>query len=175
VKKYLKKESILIRSMISSDAKKIHQSLCDQGWPSDINKFNHYFEMQKNNERIIFIASDHGVVLGYVTLSLNPTYGPWKNSMTPMIIDLNVFQRYQKKGIGSLLMDAAETYAFMYAHIVTLGVGLHHGYGQAQRLYIKRGYIPEGSGIWASDEIATPYATVINDDDLNLYLYKVKR
>jgi GNAT superfamily N-acetyltransferase len=95
--------------------------------------------------------------------------------MTPMIIDLYVFQRYQKKGIGSLLMDAAESYAFMYAHIVTLGVGLHHGYGQAQRLYIKRGYIPEGSGIWASDEIATPYATVINDDDLNLYLYKVKR
>jgi hypothetical protein len=69
LKKYLKKESILVRSMITSDAKKIHQSLCDQGWPSDINRFNHYFEMQKNNERIIFIASDHSVVLGYVTLS----------------------------------------------------------------------------------------------------------
>jgi GNAT superfamily N-acetyltransferase len=175
MKSYIKKESILVRSMIELDAQKIHQSLCAQGWNSDINKFNDYFDMQKRNERIIFIASNKGVVLGYVTLSLNPSYGPWKNTLTPMIIDLNVFKIYQKNGVGTLLMDAAEAYAFKYTNIVTLGVGLHHGYGQAQRLYIKRGYIPEGSGIWVNDEIATPYATVINDDDLNLYLYKVKR
>ena len=34
------------------------------------------------------------------------------------------------------------------ADVVSLAVGLHTGYGQAQRLYIKRGYIPDGTGVW---------------------------
>lgn len=45
-------------------------------------------------------------------------------------------------------MDIAEEIAATYADTVYLGVGLHSGYGSAQRMYVKRGYIPDGSGVW---------------------------
>ncbi len=38
---------------------------------------------------------------------------------------------------------AAET-----SDTVCLGVGLHSGYGAAQRMYVLRGYVPDGSGVW---------------------------
>lgn len=69
-------------------------------------------------------------------------------------------------------MDMAEQIAAIYANTVYLGVGLHSGYGSVQRMYVKRGYIPNGSGVWYQDKICTPYEECINDDDLVLYLSK---
>ena len=69
-------------------------------------------------------------------------------------------------------MDAAEALAAKASDTVYLGVGLHSGYGSAQRMYIKRGYIPDGSGVWYKDEVCEPYSQCRNDDDLVLYLSK---
>ena len=69
-------------------------------------------------------------------------------------------------------MDAAEKIAATYADTVYLGVGLHSGYGAAQRMYIKRGYIPDGSGVWYRGKVCEPYEECANDDDLVLYLVK---
>ena len=66
----------------------------------------------------------------------------------------------------------AETIAAGYADTVYLGVGLHSGYGAAQRMYVKRGYIPDGSGVWYRDRVCEPYTPCENDDDLVLYLSK---
>lgn len=55
---------------------------------------------------------------------------------------------------------------------VSLVVGLHYGYGSAQRMYIKRGYIPDGSGVWYQGEQLEQYSSCHNDDDLVLYLLK---
>lgn len=59
-----------------------------------------------------------------------------------------------------------------YSNEISLGVGLHYGYGSAQRLYVKRGYIPDESGVWYNDKILEQYFDCKNDDDLNLYLSK---
>ena len=68
-------------------------------------------------------------------------------------------------------MDAAEQLAGQYADTVWLGVGLHSGYGSAQRMYVKRGYIPDGTGVWYRDKACAQYETEIaNDDDLVLFL-----
>ena len=40
--------------------------------------------------------------------------------------------------------DRTKEIAGKYADIVYLGVGLHSGYGSAQRMYVKRGYVPDG-------------------------------
>ena len=69
-------------------------------------------------------------------------------------------------------MDAAEAVAARYADTVYLGVGLHSGYGSAQRMYVRRGYIPDGSGAWYKDRVCEPYALCENNDDLVLYLSK---
>ena len=49
---------------------------------------------------------------------------------------------------------------------------MHSGYGSAQRMYVKRGYLPDGSGIWYGEKVCEPYSECRNDDDLALYLSK---
>lgn len=86
-----------------------------------------------------------------------------------------MLEKYRCRGIGSKLMDVAEQIAGEYSDMVYLGVGLHSGYGSAQRLYIKRGYLPDGSGVWYKDVVCEPYSSCCNDDDLILYLSKKLR
>lgn len=69
-------------------------------------------------------------------------------------------------------MEAIETSVKIYSKKICLGVGLHYGYGPAQRLYVKRGYIPDGSGVWYQNKILEQYADCNNNDDLILYMSK---
>lgn len=58
-----------------------------------------------------------------------------------------------------------------YQHI-GIGVGLYQDYGQAQRLYIQLGYIPDGKGVTYKYLPAVPGASHPLDDDLLLWLKK---
>jgi hypothetical protein len=60
----------------------------------------------------------------------------------------------------------------MFSDIVALGVGLHSGYGAAQRIYVKRGYIPDGNGAWYQGKQHPQYAPCVLDDDLIIYMSK---
>ena len=101
-----------------------------------------------------------------------PEQGAFANKKIPEIIDLNVFKKYQNKGIGNKLLDSVENLAKKFGDTVCLGVGLHSGYGNAQKIYTQRGYIPDGSGVWYKDKPAVPYQDYCNDDDLVLYMSK---
>jgi hypothetical protein len=72
-------------------------------------------------------------------------------------------------------MDEIESIAAGFADTVCLGVGLHSGYGSAQRMYVKRGYIPDGSGVWNGSIPAEKYGMVENGDELLLYMSKKLR
>ena len=113
-----------------------------------------------------------GIPAGYVLLLPQDAHGPFAGRAIPVISDFNVLEKYQRAGIGSRLLDAAESAAAEIADEVCLGVGLHSGYGPAQRLYVKRGFIPDGSGVWYQDKLPAPYTACVNDDDLVLYLSK---
>lgn len=63
------------------------------------------------------------------------------NQGYPEIVDFGVLEKYRRNGIGSKLMDIAEQISLNMPDIVYLGVGMHSGYGTAQRMYVKRGYI----------------------------------
>ena len=74
------------------------------------------------------------------------------------------------------MMDVAEHLAGQHADSVCLGVGLCREYGSAQRMYVKRGYIPDGSGVWYRDVQCVQYETVCTvDDDLVLFMEKKLR
>ncbi len=64
----------------------------------------------------------------------------------PEIQDLNVLPPFRRKGIATMLLDRAEAEVACRSDVVGIGVGLHPGYNDAQRLYVKRGYIPDGLG-----------------------------
>lgn len=130
---------------------------------------------QAEGKSISLVAEYKGNVAGYINIYLNSKYGAFANQGYPEIVDFGVLVKYRKNGVGSKLMDVAEKVAAQYSNIVYLGVGLHEGYGSAQRMYVKRGYIPDGTGVWYGEKVCPQYSDCCNDDDLVLYFSKELR
>lgn len=168
----MQSDDIQIRMMRKPDAQLIYKEQLAQGWHPELTVFQQYYQQQQIGARFVFVAECAGELAGYVTLLPHAAHGPFARTKHPYVNDFCVFSRFQRRGIGSCLMDALEKKAVSLSDTVTLAVGLHSGYGSAQQLYIKRGYVPDGSGVWYRDEPLTPYANCCNDDDLVLYLYK---
>ncbi|MDE7417763.1 MAG: GNAT family N-acetyltransferase [Lachnospiraceae bacterium] len=172
MKIYYDKNNILIRDMQQSDAQMITEEEIAQGWDASVEKYEMRLRDQNEGKSVALTAEYHGKIAGYINVYLDSKWGAFANQGYPEIVDFGVLEKYRKKGIGSRLMDAAEQIASEYSDIVYLGVGLHTGYGSAQRMYVKRGYIPDGTGVWYKDEICGQYAVCCNDDDLVLYFSK---
>jgi ribosomal protein S18 acetylase RimI-like enzyme len=80
-----------------------------------------------------------------------------------------VLVKFQNKGIGSRLLDEAERLVSSKSYeIVGIRVGLTADYGRAQRLYIKRGYVPDGRGISQYGGFLQYGDIVTVDDDLTI-------
>ncbi|MEE1032658.1 MAG: GNAT family N-acetyltransferase [Ruminococcus sp.] len=169
---YYADEEIVIRNMEPQDAQIITNEEIAQGWNATIDKYQMRLKHQEEGRAISLVAEYKGNIAGYNNVYINAPGGPFGNQGYPEIVDFGVLEKYRCKGIGSKLMDVAEKIASEYADMVYLGVGLYSSYGSAQRMYVKRGYIPDGSGVWYGDKVCEPYAECVNDDDLNLYLYK---
>ena len=161
----------LIRKMQTSDVKELSQGFINQGWPGREEILARYFLEQECGEREVLVAEVGGALAGYVTILPCAKQGPFAG-MVPELSDFNVFEPFQNQGIGNLLMEEAEKRVKLFSDKVTLGVGLHSGYGPAQRLYIKRGYIPDGSGVWYQNHRPAIDATCEDIGDLVLYLSK---
>lgn len=172
---YYEDEKILIRDMVQSDAQIITCEEIAQGWHQTIEKYEMRLRHQKDGKCVALAAEYKGNVAGYVNVYPNSESGSFANRGYPEIVDFGVLEKYRNNGIGSKLMDIAEKIASDYSNTVYLGVGLHSGYGSAQRMYVKRGYIPDGSGVWYRDKVCSQCADCCNDDDLILYLSKVLR
>ena len=128
---------------------------------------------QAEQKCISLTAVYKGHPAGYINVYITGQGGAFSGKGWPEIVDFGVLEKDQRKGIGSKLMDVAEQIAGQYADTVWLGVGLHNGYGSAQRMYVKRGYIPDGTGVWYQGKPCEQYETEIaNDDDLVLFLSK---
>jgi GNAT superfamily N-acetyltransferase len=158
--------------MKNCDIENLVKGFAEQNWHKPYELFENYFNMQENNERRVIIAEVNGEIAGYVTLLPKAVAGPYANKNIPEVVDFNVLIKHQKKGVGTKIMDIVEDLAKESSDYISLSVGLHYGYGSAQRMYIKRGYIPDGSGVWYNGAQLEQYTKCENDDDLTLYLLK---
>ena len=169
---YYQDEDVLIRDLVPADARIITDGEIAQGWHQSIEKYENRLKDRDAGKCVSLAAEYRGNVAGYINVYPDAQYGAFANQGLPEIVDFGVLQKYRRRGIGSKLMDAAERIAAQYADTVYLGVGLHSGYGSAQRMYAKRGYLPDGSGVWFGGRVCEPYTACENDDDLVLYLSK---
>jgi ribosomal protein S18 acetylase RimI-like enzyme len=158
--------------MVKYDIEKFVNGFIKQGWHKSYELFNEYYNQKENNEKLVIVAEVSGDVAGYVILLPYTKVGPFAHRNIPEIVDFNVLIKYQKRGIGNKIMDIAENLAKEKSDYVSLGAGLHSGYGSAQRMYVKRGYIPDGTGVWYKGNQLAPYTICENDDDLVLYFIK---
>ena len=169
---YYDRDGVVIRDLQPRDAQIITDEEIAQGWDSTIDKYEMRLRHQAEGKVIALAAEWHGKVAGYINVYPDAKTGALGNRGYAEIVDFGVLAKYRRNGIGGRLMDIAEQIAFSYSDVIYLGVGLHSGYGSAQRMYVKRGYIPDGSGVWYRDQVCAPYGDCRNDDDLVLYLSK---
>ena len=165
------KTTCSIRKMQESDIKDLSRGFISQGWPSREEILTRYFKEQESGEREVLVAEVKGALAGYITILPSAKHGPFAE-IYPELSDFNVFEPFQNQGIGNLLMEEAEKRVKLISDKVTLGVGLHSGYGPAQRLYIKRGYIPDGTGVWYQNHQPAMNAVCEDIGELVLYLSK---
>ncbi|HEX2346881.1 MAG TPA: GNAT family N-acetyltransferase [Ktedonobacterales bacterium] len=142
------------------------------GWDKPAEQYKGYLEEQQRGERVALVAWQADEFVGYVTIVWVSSYAPFREATIPEINDFNVLPHARRQGIGSRLMDEAERRIAERSPVVGIGVGLYADYGAAQRMYAKRGYIPDGRGITAHERRVTPGDSVVVDDDLVLWFTK---
>lgn len=141
-----------------------------------LNRADDYFDKcYKENlkgERITILAFSEEKLAGCCHLKMKSEYPYFLANNIPEINDLNVFPEFRNKGIAGCIIDELEKAISETHETIGIGVGLFKDYGAAQRLYFKKGYIPDGNGLQYNYEEVHPGTHVFVDDDLNLYYTK---
>src|SRR5258707_2176784 len=122
------------------------------GWKNPAKQYEQSLSEQEKGSRIVLVAFANETFCGYLTVNWQSGYLPFQAENIPEIVDLNVLPDFRRRGIGTRLMDEAEQRMVPRSPIVGIGVGMFVDYGAAQRLYVKRGYIPDGRGLVASGQ-----------------------
>jgi GNAT superfamily N-acetyltransferase len=167
--------AVSIRLLQAQDIAQIAAAFAMLGWNKPAAQYERYLAEQLSGERTIFVALVDAVFAGYVTIVWLSSYPPFRADNIPEIVDFNVLPHYRRQGIGSRLMDEAEQTVAQRSPAVGIGVGLYADYGTAQRMYVKRGYVPDGRGLLYHGHFVQPGEQVVVDDDLILCFTKKLR
>jgi len=126
--------------------------------------------MAAAREMLVALVADQ--FAGYVTIIWDSGYPPFRAAQIPEIVDFNVLPPFRRQRIGTALLDEAERRIAHRAPVAGIGVGMTADYGAAQRLYVLRGYVPDGHGLCTQHRPLKYGEQVLVDDDLVLYFTK---
>ena len=161
-----------IRLLESHDIQPIAAVFEELGWNKPASQYEKYLSEQESGERVVLVALVEDVFAGYVTICWQSHYPPFREANIPEIVDFNVLPHFCRQGIGTRLMDEAERRVAEISPVVGIGVGMTADYGSAQRMYVKRGYTPNGRGLISHGQSVEYGQTIPVDDDLVLYFTK---
>jgi GNAT superfamily N-acetyltransferase len=165
--------SLDVRPLVPADAPALEEAFRGSGIALD--RFGGYLAEQEGGTRSLFVAEFEGRVAGFSSVNWAPSYPPFERNRVPEIQDLSVVPSFQRRGIGNALLDACEQAVRQRSPIVGIAVGLYTAYAAALRVYIKRGYVPDGAGVWYRDHHPEAGTEVRLDDDLVLHFTKQLR
>jgi GNAT superfamily N-acetyltransferase len=165
-------EKVEIRALNDGDPETISAAFKGIGAGKSVAQYRRYLADQMAGTRTCLVATLDGQFAGYVTVNWTPTYCWFVQEQIPEIQDLNVLPGFRRKGLATRLLDRAEEEISRRSSVAGIGVGLHPGYNQAQKLYATRGYIPDGRGVTYRDRHVEEGASVVLDDHLVLHLTK---
>jgi GNAT superfamily N-acetyltransferase len=119
------------------------------------------------------IAVRGAEVLGYVAIVWESNYEGFRSRGIPLLHQISVAEPYRRQGVATRLMDAAEGLARSQG-VGTMGitVGLFDAYGAAQRMYARRGYVPDGRGACLDKRPLREGERVTVDHNLIMWLTK---
>ena len=164
-----------IRLFDRLDIPEIAEAFEELGWNKPASQYERYLMEQVLKVRDMYIARVKGKFAGYLTICWQSSYAPFGEQQIPEIMDFNVLPKFRRQGIGSQLMDKAEEKIVNVSPIAGIGVGMTPDYGAAQRLYVLRGYVPDGNGLYYRGNPIQYEQTIQAGDNLALYLTKELR
>ena len=146
---------MLIRPATENDKALLESVAHAMGTVAGRDDFTRCLAEQAAGRRVIFLAvAQDGGALGYVQLNFTPTYLPFRRLNIAEIQDLNVVPSARRQGIGGALIAACEDVARARGcGEIGISVGLLASFGAAQRLYVRLGYMPDGTGAAYDDDI----------------------
>ena len=168
----MQKIRVLIRKLEQSDIQEIAKAFHAIGWDKPVSQYERYYMEQVDKIRDVYIAFVEGEFAGYLTICWTSTYGAFREENIPEIVDFNVLPGYRRQGIGTQLMEKAESEIANVSPIAGIGVGLDSDYGSAQRLYVLRGYVPDGRGLHYRGHHPMYGEKITVDASLAIYLTK---
>lgn len=161
-----------IRMLEAEDIPQIAKAFEELGWHKPRALYERYLMEQSLKLRVCHVAFVEGQFAGYLTICWKSTYEPFREKNIPEIVDFILLPRFRRMGIGTKLMDLAESEIARVSPVAGIGVGMTPDYGAAQRLYVLRGYIPDGCGLHWKDHYVQFREEIRADDDLALYFTK---
>jgi GNAT superfamily N-acetyltransferase len=162
-----------IRDLVLADCPVISAAFEGQGWKKPVSQYERYFREKDEGMRDVLVAFSAGEFAGYTTINYQSGYASFSEQGVPEISDLNVLEKYQRRGLATLLIQEAERRILPRSPVAGIGVGLFANYGPAQRLYCKLGYAPDGKGV-TSKGLRAQYGDAVSVDD-ELVLWMTKR
>jgi GNAT superfamily N-acetyltransferase len=161
-----------IRFLEADDCSHLASAFLAIGWNKPKELFDRYLKEQHEGKRLVAVAFDDNEFAGYGTVIWQSQYPRFAAQAIPEINDLNVLPQFRCQGIASRLLDTAEEECLKRSATIGIGVGLYADYGAAQRLYVKRGYVPDGRGVTYHNKTVEPGGAVHVDDDFVLWFTK---
>lgn len=164
--------TLRIRKIQEKDIEKISLAFQEIGWDKLAEQYKKYLTEQEQDKRLVLVAFKDRKFVGYVTIIWESDYPFFKENNIPEIVDFNVLPEYQRQGIGTKLMNETEKIVSQKADKVGIGVGLAPGYNAAQRMYVLRGYVPDGRGITYQEKYVEFGQEIKIDHSLNMHFIK---
>src|SRR3972149_9260966 len=97
---------------------------------------------QEMEFRDVYVAFEKGRFAGYLTICWTSSYKPFEKEGIPEIVDLNVLPNFRRQGVGTKLMDKAESEIAKVSPVAGIGVGMTPDYGGARKIYVFGGDFP---------------------------------
>ena len=166
------KVKISIRPLEIQDIPGIVAAFQQLGWNKPASQYEHYLVEQELGRRDVYVAFAEEAFAGYLTICWSSSYEPFRSEGIPEIVDFNVLPEFRRRGIGTQLMDRAESEIARVGCTAGIGVGMTADYGAAHRLYVLRGYVPDGRGLHYRGYRVRLGESITVDDTLALYLTK---
>ena len=141
-------------------------------YDNDLAEAQAHFEDHAEGLGDTFVARVDGLLAGYVTIRWVSHNVYFRENNIPFIHHLEVFPEYKRRGIAERLLDSAETLIATHATQVGISVGIFDAYGSAQKLYARRGYIPDGRGVCQHHRPITLGEQLTIDHDLIIWMIK---
>jgi GNAT superfamily N-acetyltransferase len=167
--------NLTFRPMDAGDVEPVVAAFAASGWDKPASQFRRYLAEQSRGERVVLLALVDREVAGYLTVVWQSGYQPFREASIPEIVDFNVLPHLRRRGIGARLLDEAERLIGERSSVAGIGVGMDSDYGAAQRLYAKRGYVPDGRGLTSHGQAVRWGETVTVNDALILCFTKALR